>query len=57
MKNPCSSDTIRNDGCVDEINDWYHVTNEECKGICGNEPYLALPVIGYFDKTGIGVNQ
>jgi len=59
MKNPFSNDQIRNDGFVDEINDahWYHVTNEECKCICGNEPYLVLPVIGYIDKTGTDVNQ
>jgi len=41
------------------VNDgqWFCETNEECKLIAQNDPYLILPVIGYIDKTGIDVNQ
>ncbi len=56
---PFSNDQTRNDGFVDEIHDahWYHLTNDKCKCISGNEPDLILPVIGYIDKTGTDVNQ
>jgi len=59
MKNPFSNDFIRSDEYVDEVNDghWFCETNEECKHIAGDDPYLVLPVIGYIDKTGTDVNQ
>jgi len=59
MSNPFSNDQTRNDGFVDEIHDahWYHIINEECKHIAGNEPYFFLPVIGCIDKTCTDVNK
>ncbi len=59
MKNLFSNDCIWNDGYVNEVNDgqWFCETNEECKCIAQNDPYLVLPVIGYIDKTGTDVNQ
>jgi len=41
------------------VNDgqWFHETNEECKFIAQNDPYLFLPVIGYIDKTGTDASQ
>jgi len=59
MNNPFSNNTFRNDGFIDEVNDghWYRQTNEECKRLAGDEPYIVLPVIGYIDKTGTDVNQ
>jgi len=46
MSHPFSNDQTRNDGFVDDIHDdhWYHVTNEECKCISGNESYFVLPM-------------
>ena len=59
MKDHFSNDHFQNNGLVDEVNDgqWYLNTNEECKHLSPNEPYLVLPVIGYIDKTGTDVNQ
>jgi len=57
MKNPFSNDCIS--GYFDEVNDgqWFCETNDECKCIAENDPYLVLPVIGYIDNTSTDVNQ
>ena len=59
LDDPFSNEPLHHDGLVDEIVDgqWFIKTNQQCKILAPNEPYVILPVVRYIDKTGTDVNQ
>jgi len=58
-ENPFSGKSPRQDGLLDEIVDgaWYRRTYDQCKNIAGDEPFLILGVVMYYDKTATDVYQ
>jgi len=58
LDDPFSNEPLCHDSLVNEIVDgqWFIKTNQQCKILAPNEPYVILPVVRYIDKTGTDVN-
>ncbi len=59
LHDPFSNEPLHHDGLVDELVDgqWFIKTNQQCKILAPNEPYIILLVVRYIDKAGNDVNQ